>query len=148
MMLKRMALLVFAGMLLVSLSGCASAGRRRNMEMQGLRNQISVLEAQIQSKDEEINSLKGGLSRSKEEVPSVVSEKKFVGETKSRPSVKQIQMALKNAGYNLGAVDGKMGKQTKSAIRAFQKANGIPADGKVGKHTWELLSKYLYKKIK
>ncbi len=147
-MLKRMALLVFAGMLLVSLSGCASAGRRRNMEMQGLRNQISVLEAQIQSKDEQISSLKEGLNNANQGPVVTASAKGIVAEVKSRPNVKQIQMALRNAGYNPGAVDGKMGKQTKSAIRAFQKANGIPTDGKVGKHTWEILRKYLFQKIK
>ncbi|MCM8792068.1 MAG: peptidoglycan-binding protein, partial [Candidatus Omnitrophica bacterium] len=59
-----------------------------------------------------------------------------------------IQIALKNAGYNPGEIDGKMGKQTRQAIRAFQKANGLVVDGKVGKRTWSLLREYLYKKAK
>ncbi|MBM3255273.1 MAG: peptidoglycan-binding protein, partial [Candidatus Omnitrophica bacterium] len=105
-MLKRIASIAVVGVFLFSLSGCASAGRHRNMEMQGLRNQISVLEAQIQSKDEEINNLKDNLASVKE-APSLVVSHKAVAEVKSRPNVKQIQMALRNAGYNPGAVDGK-----------------------------------------
>ena len=147
-MLKKMALLFFAGMVLVSLSGCATAGRKKDVEMQGLRNQISVLEAQIQAKDEEINSLKEGLNNKNEGVVSLAPVQKFADGVKSRPKVKQVQMALKNAGYNPGSVDGRMGRQTRDALKAFQKANGLVVDGKIGKQTWELLRKYLYQKMK
>jgi len=138
---------------LVSLSGCATGRKKTDLEIQGLRNQISVLETQILSKDEEINSLKESLSRvqetqQQEVTVKKVSKKKIIGEVKSRPNAKQIQIALENAGYNPGAVDGRMGKQTRDAIKAFQKANGLVADGKVGKQTWNLLRGYLYKKIK
>jgi peptidoglycan hydrolase-like protein with peptidoglycan-binding domain len=71
-----------------------------------------------------------------------------VVEIKSRPNIKQIQIALKNAGLEPGPIDGRMGRQTREAIRAFQRAHNLPADGKVGKLTWNLLSEYLYKKIK
>ncbi len=147
-MFKKTISLVFVAVLLVSLSGCATAGRKKDMEMQGLRNQISVLEAQLQSKDEDINSLRESLSKEKEEAALAAGSKKQVSEVKSRPNIKQIQMALKNAGYNPGPVDGKMGRQTKDALKAFQKANGLSPDGKTGKQTWELLRKYLYQKTK
>ena len=52
--------------------------------------------------------------------------------------VKAIQYALNQLGYgNSGTknVDGKFGSGTKSAVRAFQKAMGISADGIVGKNT-------------
>lgn len=52
--------------------------------------------------------------------------------------VKAIQYALNQLGYgNSGtkSVDGKFGSRTKSAVRAFQKAMGISADGIVGKNT-------------
>jgi peptidoglycan hydrolase-like protein with peptidoglycan-binding domain len=39
-------------------------------------------------------------------------------------------------------VDGKMGKQTRKAVRDFQRANGLVVDGKVGKKTWSLLEPY------
>jgi len=64
-------------------------------------------------------------------------------EVKSRPSVKQIQKALKNAGYNPGSIDGKFGRQTREAIKDYQRANNLKPDGKVGKKTWKSLRKYL-----
>lgn len=60
-----------------------------------------------------------------------------------KPSIREIQAALKTANYYRGEVDGKTGKMTKKAIEEFQKANGLEADGKVGPKTWGLLSKYL-----
>ena len=54
-----------------------------------------------------------------------------------------IQAALKNAGYYQGAVDGKFGQMTATAIKEFQKANGLKADGVIGEQTWIKLSEYL-----
>ena len=59
------------------------------------------------------------------------------------PQPKEIQRALKNAGYYGGAIDGKIGPKSTQAIVAFQKDNGLVADGKVGLKTWAVLSKYL-----
>lgn len=61
----------------------------------------------------------------------------------SKPTVEQIQTALKNAGYYTGTVDGKSGPLTKRAIEDFQQANNLEVDGKVGSKTWVVLSKYL-----
>ncbi|MDP1853958.1 MAG: peptidoglycan-binding domain-containing protein [Candidatus Omnitrophota bacterium] len=60
-----------------------------------------------------------------------------------KPTEKEIQSALKNAGYYTGTVDGNIGPKTKKAIEDFQAANGLSADGKVGPKTWALLSKHL-----
>ena len=60
-----------------------------------------------------------------------------------KPSMRDIQTALKNAGYYTGEVDGKTGKMTKKAIEDFQSANGLEADGKVGPKTWAVLSTQL-----
>lgn len=135
----------------ISLSGCATARRQKDLQIQGLSNQVSVLQTQLQSKDEEINSLREELNKvaqEKEMLAEKVSKKKIISEVKSRPTVKHIQIALKNAGYNPGHIDGRMGRQTRDAIRAFQRANNLVVDGKVGKKTWDLLKEYLYKKIK
>jgi peptidoglycan hydrolase-like protein with peptidoglycan-binding domain len=56
---------------------------------------------------------------------------------------KDIQRALKNAGFEVGAIDGKMGPKTKMAIEAFQRMKGLKPDGKVGPKTWAELEKYL-----
>ncbi len=52
---------------LIALNGCATTRKQKDLEIQGLRNQVSVLEAQLQSKDEEITSLRGSLTKSGEE---------------------------------------------------------------------------------
>jgi peptidoglycan hydrolase-like protein with peptidoglycan-binding domain len=78
----------------------------------------------------------------------VASKKKYVAEIKSRPTARHIQIALKNDGYNPGSVDGRMGRQTRQAIREFQRANNLLVDGRVGKETWNLLKEYLYQKVK
>ena len=57
--------------------------------------------------------------------------------------IREIQQALKNAGFDPGAADGKMGQKTKTAIRDFQVAKGLEADGKVGPRTWSKLEPYL-----
>lgn len=56
---------------------------------------------------------------------------------------KNIQRALKNAGFYAGAIDGKVGPKTKKAIQEFQAAKGLKVDGKVGSKTWAELEKYL-----
>ena len=56
---------------------------------------------------------------------------------------KDIQKALKNAGFYTGSVDGKLGPKTKKAIEEFQSSKGLKADGKVGPKTWAELEKYL-----
>jgi murein L,D-transpeptidase YcbB/YkuD len=149
-MARKIVVLLLLGVFAFSLSGCATARKEKEMEIQGLKNQVSVLEAQVQSKDEEIAGLKDALAKAKDqrEIIEVDTTKKVVAEVKFRPNIKQIQIALNNAGYNPGPIDGKRGKATREAVKAFQRANNLAVDGKVGKKTWELLQGYLYKKIK
>ena len=54
-------------------------------------------------------------------------------------SVKTLQEKLNAKGFNAGSVDGIFGKNTQAAVMAFQKANGLAADGIVGKLTWAKL---------
>lgn len=55
--------------------------------------------------------------------------------------VREMQDALKKKGYYSGAVDGKFGPATQSAVRKFQTAIGIRADGKPGNKTLTALYK-------
>ena len=50
-------------------------------------------------------------------------------------SVKTYQQKLKSWGYYTGAVDGVKGAKTVSAVKAFQRKNGLTADGIVGNAT-------------
>jgi N-acetylmuramoyl-L-alanine amidase len=53
--------------------------------------------------------------------------------------VKEVQRRLKLWGYYKGSVDGVFGAGTRSAVIAFQKKNGLKADGVVGKSTYKAL---------
>jgi peptidoglycan hydrolase-like protein with peptidoglycan-binding domain len=136
-------LVVFA----VSLVGCASMGtvKQKDLEIQGLRNQVSALETQSQSKDQEINNLREALAKADEQAkPAMVQS----GTEKRFSSLKDIQVALKNAGFYQGNIDGRIGRQTREAIKAFQKANNLKANGKLNKRTRAALMEYLNMKTK
>ena len=47
--------------------------------------------------------------------------------------VAQVQTRLARAGYYRGTIDGVMGSETRRAIRAYQSANGLRADGVISK---------------
>ncbi len=53
--------------------------------------------------------------------------------------VREVQRRLKLWGYYKGSVDGVFGAGTRSAVIAFQKKNGLTADGVVGKATYKAL---------
>lgn len=53
-------------------------------------------------------------------------------------AVRELQTLLKQAGYSV-SVDGVFGKNTETAVKAFQKKMGLEADGLAGKKTLALL---------
>ena len=53
----------------------------------------------------------------------------------SGAAVTEIQTRLKNWGYYSGPVDGVYGSKTESAVKYFQRKNGLSADGQVGDQT-------------
>jgi hypothetical protein len=53
--------------------------------------------------------------------------------------VQQIQQALKDKGLYSGSVDGDFGGGTQAAVLAFQRAQNLEADGRVGDQTWRSL---------
>ena len=57
----------------------------------------------------------------------------------SGATVTQIQTRLKSWGYYSGSVDGIYGSATESAVKYFQRKNGLTADGKAGAQTLEAL---------
>ena len=51
----------------------------------------------------------------------------------------QLQERLKELGYYTGEVDGQFGPGTREAVIAFQKKNGLDADGLAGEETQKVL---------
>ena len=55
--------------------------------------------------------------------------------------VKEIQQILKNADFDPGPVDGRMGNRTRQAIKKFQEAKGLQPTGKIDEETMLALNK-------
>ncbi len=82
--------------------------------------------------------------KSGEEIRKIMEpQEKAIKERLPKDKKKQIQIALQKAGFYKAKIDGKIGPQAKEAIKAFQKAKGLKADGAVGAQTWAELNKYL-----
>ena len=77
-------------------------------------------------------------SHAKRRQPDVV----YLERGSSGSSVRTLQHALVAAGYELD-VDGVFGGDTDAAVRHFQSANDLSADGIVGPDTWSALEQYL-----
>jgi tetratricopeptide (TPR) repeat protein len=54
-------------------------------------------------------------------------------------AVQKLQEALGALGYDIGTPDGKFGDGTRKAVAAFQKKNGLKADGVVGPQTFRTI---------
>lgn len=67
-------------------------------------------------------------------VPTRTLRKGYTGD-----DVKSVQTRLKTLGYYSGSIDGKYGSGTMAAVKAFQKDNGLTADGLAGKNTYDKL---------
>lgn len=78
-------------------------------------------------------------STNKEDTRAAIMEYRL----RSSDRIKKVQLALTQAGFDPGPVDGELGSRTDQALRAFQKAQGLESDGVVGMKTWTALSEYL-----
>jgi peptidoglycan hydrolase-like protein with peptidoglycan-binding domain len=122
-------------LLVLAVAGCATTGSGvtpQKAEAQQLHDRITALESQLKQQQDENTLLRQQLAKT-------YTEKKEL----RMPNGKEIQLALKKAGYFTGTVDGQIGTKTKDAIKKFQSANGLTPDGVIGSRTWQLLSKYL-----
>ena len=50
-----------------------------------------------------------------------------------------IQTALRDAGYDVGEIDGKLGQRTRATIRAFERDHGLPVTGLASRPVLERL---------
>ena len=128
---------IFLGLSLIfGASGCAA------LEYQG---KINSLEGSVDRLQKENSALKDKVNALSEALTDATKKQKVVFKM---PVAIEMQTALKNARFYKGAVDGQIGSTTKEAIRKFQEANGLTADGVMGSRTWEKLSVYLATKAK
>ena len=64
------------------------------------------------------------------------------GDNRSPLAVRELQVLLSFRGYFTGEIDGVFGAKTRAAVKAFQTAKGLVADGIVGSNTWTALLDY------
>ncbi len=128
--------------LLAGVAGCATTQQsaqvgKLSLEVAKLETRIAAIE-QHQAPQTEASAWSGS---STHELPSVSPSSDAT--TRVKPTTRRIQQALKNAGFYAGEVDGHMGPKTKQAVKDFQKANELTADGVVGRKTWIRLGSHL-----
>lgn len=134
----------------LTLAGCATTRAKKPDPVTEANNQITQLHAEIESKDRQIQELQGRVDSYERAMSSSAFTTNVTpqggGIVRSSivkvagVSVADVQRALARAGFDPGPADGKAGKKTKSAIRQFQRSNGLGADGVVGSRTWAALN--------
>jgi murein L,D-transpeptidase YcbB/YkuD len=137
---------LFYTTLVLSLAGCATPGKDTlNIGTQQLEMRIRELEKDARQKDSKMRELESKLESFERGPDSnygadIYPEKKA---SLSQITPRKIQTALKKAGFYREEIDGRIGINTRNAIKDFQKKNSLKADGIVGEKTWILLNKYL-----
>ena len=138
-------------------SGCTTAPKKVTERVTGIKTRVDTLEARVEgveSKQVDVERMTAEQARALDEMRSqqamadaMAKSNVTVKDRTGSPAtvsakVVDIQRCLKNAGFYAGKIDGVKGKQTRQAIRDFQQAHGLKADGVVGPRTWGMLSKY------
>lgn len=134
-----------AGLSMLLAAGCATSFTAKGREADSVTTQGASLESQIgtlNQRIEELTQRQETLETQMAARPSKQSE--AVARAKAPAlSTRQVQVALKAGGFYNGSVDGKPGPQTKEAVKAFQRSNGLHPDGVVGSRTATQLAKLL-----
>lgn len=125
-------------------TGCSSASKK---DVRALQAQIGAITEELVRLDESLQEVHGSLQVA-QTGGGARTGGSAVGGIYRTPSgfelpALQIQQALQNAGYYRGSLDGKIGPDTRSAIEAFQRDQGLEVDGIVGRGTWAKLKVYL-----
>lgn len=76
-----------------------------------------------------------------EKSSTTVSTAKTLRKGESGNEVKKLQKKLQELGYYNGTTDGKYGSGTEKAVKAFQKAKGLKADGVAGPTTLQAVNR-------
>ena len=148
---KNLLLAVAALVTVFLVSGCSTVPKKFKEEVSGIKSKVDTLDSRVGTVESKQAESERIVSEQNQTIEQLKAEKERTVTTnistrsepvRTRGHMKEVQICLQNAGFYKGKIDGVKGKSTKKAIKEFQKANGLKADGKVGPKTWELLSKY------
>lgn len=124
---------------LVAFSGCATTDSNyQSLELQDRMDKLETRLQKIETGQTQLENMIVNQVSVQTQKRTPIIEKVVIAD----PSNKDIQAALKNAGFYTGSIDGKIGPKTRDAIMEFQKKNGLKVDGVVGRNTWEVLNEY------
>lgn len=135
----------WVGVVSLLAAGCATSLGSRASETEGLKTQVASLESRIEELNQRLEELsQRQVASDTESRPSSTPETQTLASKKGTAlSNRQIQTALKSAGFYSGSVDGKLGPQTMQALKEFQRSKGLNPDGVVGSKTSMALAKAL-----
>lgn len=137
--MRIMSVVLLGGLLIVQ-TGCVSTSRYQS-DVSDLQTQLTQTQAALAAQQERSRVLEAQLT-------AKAPREAYQGATYRTASgfeipAKDIQKALKQAGYYAGAVDGKMGPDAREALRNFQRDKGLTVDGVCGRQTWNKLKESL-----
>lgn len=121
----------------VTLAGCATLSPQ---EQDQLRAQVGGLQSQVAALNSQVEELR---TRQQALEGRAWDQGVRVARSHAVLTGKEIQLALQRAGVYQGPVDGKIGPQTRVAIKLFQTAHQLTADGVAGTKTMQALQAYL-----
>ena len=128
-------------LIVLSITGCATT--RPRSAVPDSNAQIAAMQTQLQAKDQEIQDLRSQIESQTQSLSSnfasTASGDKYKILRVPGVSAADVQKALLRAGLDPGPVDGRLGKKTRSAVKAFQRQHHLTADGVVGERTWTAL---------
>ncbi len=148
---RSLAYVVLAIVLVSAISGCQSVPKKFKEEVSGIKTRVDTLETRVEDVESKQTTVERAAMEQNQAIEELRAKRERAVETnvgikprfsRTKEGIEEIQTCLKNAGFYNGKIDGIKGKGTKKAVKEFQSANGLRADGVVGKKTWELLSKY------
>ena len=133
--------MLLLGGLLIGSTGCASQ-TNYDSQIASLQGQLAQTQAALQAEQAKNLGLQKQLSG------PTIPEEPYKGSTYRTAGgfevpAKDIQKALKGAGYYSGTADGKIGPDSREALRNFQRDNGLTPDGVCGRQTWDKLKTHL-----
>ena len=124
-------------------AGCATTRPRPAAQDADSQSQMAAMQTQLQAKDQELQDLRSQLDSREQALTnnfaSTASSDKYNILRVPGVATVDVQKALLGAGFDPGPLDGRLGRKTRAAVKAFQKKNHLTADGVIGEKTWAAL---------
>jgi peptidoglycan hydrolase-like protein with peptidoglycan-binding domain len=149
--MKRAVSLLVAGMVFMSLNGCGKKQETSTLDEPGKlvdESETALIDESLGPKAQAVATQAPEAAQTAQTAAQAVQpavKGAAAAVAVEKPTIKQVQTALTNAGLYTGKIDGVQGPGTSKAVRDFQAQNKLAIDGKVGPKTWQAMKAYLVK---